>query len=427
MSTDTIALNSIRAQKHRAILVKRPSLERSIQDSLHADWVKTPSQEIIDLIGEEVAYRPAPVSFVADEYSDFTPLPATIGGVFGLLAEHREQRKKEQYGLVPGDLRVQRTNECILSMTALGVDIDGNPSSDISFDALCAAAPGLGIVATTHSHGSTRTYVEAHKGEAWLIKNGYTCDTAFDEAMAAAFKPKLPNPRPLYDGRRVNRRAGPHYAFDHEPLQRYRIITFFTEDVLISETGLDGWRLLYHACTSDAFGSVYDRTCANAARVFWTPAHPPGAPFDVRIINRPPLDWRPTWERVRVGLEAEREKQRKRAEELMNAAPADLDEVRHYLSRISASCDRDTWKTCVLTVMSVTKGDGRALLHAWSATAPEKYDESALDSLCDWAEEHEPTHSMGSLVRHANECDPDGSLRREMPTARVLPVKKVKW
>lgn len=238
--------------------------------------------------------------------------------------------------------------------------------------------------------------------------------------------PKLHDVRALDGGKWTNAGDGgkPVYRFEHAPVDRLRTLYFFDEPVPLAEVGQDGWRELYHHVGRERFGDDYDRTCANPARIQWTPAHPPGAPFDLTLHQGVLFSWRATWEAIKADVARRRHEAEARAAQRLKEPPKDLAEIAHYLQFIPPDSARAVWLSAVLAIHNETKGseDGRALAHSWSAGAPRLYNPEDLDSnIWDWASASERDgrgYTMATIVMHAKE---HSGFKRYRPRLKTVP------
>ena len=416
---------------------RRPSCE--IDSPISFDSLRVASAEAVDVLGE-YAWLRLDTCFLPHQKSGFIFLEGvTLGGLWELaLGVHREQDAKELNGLTYARMRGQRRDEHVESVSALNYDLDG-----FDYEELTRRRDQdghFGISSTTFNHLKTTSRLASSKIGAWREAKGLPEDTALTDAEARRFIDEQDRGKQAHlsdvavlDGGRTSSQDGKtfHYRIQHAPEQKCRTQLFLTEPIPLSVVGQDGYRRLYLALGERMFGTNamgaprIDTTCQNPGRIFWTPAHRPGAqPPPIRVHEGRLLDWRPLWEDLKPKVVVQRAVERKRSATNLAAAPADVAEIAHCLAAIPPSIGRGPWLSCLAAIFHETRGSeaGLRLAHRWSAGSPEQYSPEEVDGIWEWlAEPSERTRKarMGTLVWHARQHSPNFQLRRVPVRAHV--------
>lgn len=163
---------------------KRPSRECSADKSLVA-LACNPDPAVCEFFGDDIAHRRIDVCYVADRFSDFTPLRnVPLGGVIQqCLLAHVEQEEKQANGLIYSDLSGRRKDVFANSACAAVYDIDHR----WDFGGLVEQRERegcVGVTHTTHSHGKVLTLEDASDGMDWLRANIGSSIKPFTDELA---------------------------------------------------------------------------------------------------------------------------------------------------------------------------------------------------------------------------------------------------
>lgn len=401
------------------------SLEARPDPSL-IEPLRHPSPVAREALGGSIAGRPFTACHVSDRYGDFSPLrDITIGGFCDyFLLEHCEQRSKEESGTIYADVHGQRKDRCALSVSALVFDIDGAKSYD-AIRAQRERAGHAGASWTTFGSGQTITHISASTAIDWRCgKQPIDPRTAFtqqqihdycheNESLSHLTNVRLGNDGTwkVIDGKHV-------LTIEHDLVEKVRDL-FFIEPISLAETGIDGFKALYRAVGNSLYGEgVYDPSCCNPSRIFWNPAHPMGADWELDLYGGTLYPWRDTWDQLKVDVDKRRLDNEGRAEQRLRAPAPDLVQIAHALDSIPASVGRKDWFACIGAIFHETNGNeqGRQLAHDWSARDQRQYDPEDLDNnVWRWFEHASGTkYTMGTLIFLARKHDANF---RPLPTA----------
>lgn len=268
--------------------------------------------------------------------------------VFG--SEPHVRADKKSGGLVTFNHMVGRERLCVLpngrvwntggigravissaGVTAIGLDFD---KCDTSVAALVAKLEALGLEGLVHT---TFSHTEA--------------------------KPKLRAILPLIEPRRIAVYTGRplHGVFDRR-----------------------AWKGYYLGVAKMVGAGTADPSCSDPVRLFYLPAHKPGAPYEWRYVEGKPLDLRTVtpWAPPRA---------------TRTYAPSDgpirasLARITVALSVIPASCGYLEWRNAVWAIHSAVHGTpdeeaGRRLAEEWSQSCPALFEQETFDDLWDAAD-----------------------------------------
>lgn len=392
---------------------------------------------IRDLVGPAADHRLG-CMFVPRQYGGVVRLPdmSLVTLVERALCRHREQHDKEQNGMIYADVRDYRADANTFRVWGLCYDIDGWLPLEEVLDRVDRLG-ACGVSWTTYNHGRRKTLLSTGDVGEWRLKKRICSIEPFTDPEARQFldehaggkKAYLSNVHVLHGGEAVRRTVRGQeryfYEIEHDPESKTRSLLVPSEPIDLSEVGQDGYGAIYRAIGDQVFGRAangqphYDPSCKNPSRIFWNPAHPPGATGNRVVMHDDPLfDWRPTWESIRREIEQRREAARLRAAERLNAPPPDLAEIAHYLRFVSSSAERAKWFGVICAIHRETQGSeaGRELAHSWSAGAPDLYDPDDLDdNIWDQLDlDREGGATIGTIVHLAKQHPDFARFRRNL-------------
>lgn len=322
-----------------------------------------------------------------------------------ILSRHDCREEKDGPGVIWADIADLRTNASVRAVTALSYDVDG----PIELDELRSRLQAFGhraVLHTTSSHLKTISSVPASVfGAAKVIT-----DEMLRQHLVDTRKTYLQNVVLLHDGKARLKKERLVFEFRHDPIAKCRVIVFISSPIEITlGIGIEGYRAVYRVVGDHLFGAGnYDGACANPARLNYLPSHQPAGAYATYLLDGPPLDWSPYWERVKPDVERREHERNRRAQ--MAETTTDLKVLAHTIKPIPAH-DYFIWLRVIAGLHHATDGgeDGRALAHEWSATAG-NYDERAVDRLWDGLDPDHPNPvTLGSLIFLARQFDPSWS------------------
>lgn len=378
------------------------------------------ASDAIDVLGEEAAMKPINVSYIVSDRQGFFPLDVTFGGyVMMFCSRHPEQSQKEMNGTVWGEMPGHRADKQVTAVYALSYDCDDTISLP-EFDAALDKFGAAGVAWTTYNHGRTVTKIIDKHRVALMNSRGPRIATPLTDKEAREFcaatkkYATLKNVRVRAEGVLQDATtADPFYLIEHDPLVKFRAVLLLKEPIPLSEVGQDGYRALYCSIGDTIFGAGnYDPACKNPSRIQWNPAKPTGSNVEHKVLayRGELLDWRPTWEKLKVRIEKERAAAEAEAEARMKAREngnGDLYDVVQCLAHIPACCSYDVWIKVLGAIHNESGGseDGRKLAHAWSAKCPTEYSPETIDDLWDYFESGGSGRKagIGSLIMLAQE------------------------
>lgn len=166
----------------------------------------------------------------------WAPRTDTLGDLFGLLTDHREDRRKDGLAVVFADLpKGPRKKALARSVTAIALDLDaGVDGADVD-----EAIADLGVLAVRHS---THSHTDGHPKHRVVI--------------------------PLLE------------AFD-----------LVTEGGGDQQRGCEAWARVPVAL-GERLGLEIDKACVDPSRLFNLPRRKPGAPYEVSVFGGNLFDWR---------------------------------------------------------------------------------------------------------------------------------------
>lgn len=346
-----------------------------------------------------------------------------------LFAGHLESDDKDRNAVIFADLHEYRLDRCAVSGSAFGFDFD-NSIFDVEREVLepLRAAGLTAAVYHTYSHNKTTTVIDGDKYLSWTRgKDGAIPPTSESAARYLYDRGKVlhsvvcdVSTASAREKHLIKRGDTLDLRVEHDPIVSVRVVVFPRESVPISGDngiGTDGWKEIYKALACHIWGddalSLVDGACANVSRLHYLPTKPPGSEaHQIWHLDGTPVDWKPIWDRCRAEIE---ERRKRIAERREMDLPASAGELETVLNSIPANCDYATWFRVIAAVHHETQGDGDgfALTHAWSESAPALYDEAALDALWNWLDSSDyggTPATIGTLIHLARENDPCFSL-----------------
>ena len=165
----------------------------------------------------------------------WAPQSATLADLFGLLTEHREDRRKDGLAVVFADLpKGARKKALVRSVTAVALDLDtGVDGAEVD-----AALADLGVLAVRHT---THSHTEGHPKHRVVI--------------------------PLLEPFDLLAQGGDQ------------------------QHGSAAWARVPQAL-GERLGLEIDKACVDPSRLFNLPRHRPGAPYEVSVFGGDLFDWR---------------------------------------------------------------------------------------------------------------------------------------
>lgn len=216
------------------------------------------------------------------------------------MLTHNEQREKSGFCFVPGEIAGrQRTKKAIKQIDCLVFDCDGLQKL-VEVVANLRAHDVYAFVYTSFSHLSRRTFVETDKYRSWAKSAGKPDEPRDADDIADYFKAQG---KTLYTGIKFDAGAAPEhteagisYVIDHDPVEKFRVVIPLATPIVLAHLS----RSTAEACNTYAdivrgaartLGIELDPSCTDASRLWYRPAHPPGARFETVEVAGKLLDW----------------------------------------------------------------------------------------------------------------------------------------
>lgn len=206
-------------------------------------------------------------------------LTALIGGLTAHMEGDKDGRAFLQGACVDGS----RVAKAMSEISIIGVDIDnGLPSEDI--DALIAAKGLFAIRYTTHSHGKDCIEVNNDAYQKWIEKNPGTGPAEYLQAVKR-YLPEVAKTAKIAG--KVHRKTGHMLQIKHDPIDKNRVIFILHSPwqagvYNTTQEGINQWKRAY-AAFCEWLGIDYDQSCVDPSRLFYTPRHSKGAPYEVKV------------------------------------------------------------------------------------------------------------------------------------------------
>jgi Family of unknown function (DUF5906) len=236
-------------------------------------WTLTPSNSITNTV-------------VAPKALDFLDLHQ-------LLTIHEARDQKAGAVFIPGAASAIRS-KAVSEMSCMVFDIDKSQSYASVRDTVIASGY-VAFMYTTFSHGSTATVLNADKWRAWVKKVehlgfGDTPTITGIELFNASNGIGDVNITGLDDKARSHGTEGIGFRYTHAPIDKFRLIFPLNKPFVAADSDSISdarWRSLYRG-GAEKFGLLYDESCTDRARRFYSPTHPRTATnFKAEVLNVP--------------------------------------------------------------------------------------------------------------------------------------------
>lgn len=228
------------------------------------------------------------------------PRQMTRGAVIDEFCKHREAAAKDGPAVVLGELPLgPRTAQAVASLSFVGLDLD----TGFSVDELARRVEASGLMAviyTTHSHLKTTTREPHDALIRWLEREGLGDDITIDAVKARlrfkGYDAAIVASATFEQGRGD---AGREVIISHDPMPKMRVIVPLLKPFVIAENGKtdaaarETWRLIPEGLAAMLGDLPIDKTGSDPNRLFYLPAHAPGAPWRIDLFGGRMLDWRP--------------------------------------------------------------------------------------------------------------------------------------
>lgn len=207
------------------------------------------------------------------------------------LTKHIFRDGKDGPAFVPGTLvGKDRNKNAVKAIEMLIYDIDGTQP----FDEVHSTLQNAGIAAiaySTHSHNATFTDLKTEEVKAWATSNSRSFPLASQEDMAdfchATERGHLIDETFGFDPAQSPKHTekGICYSVTHRPLDKFRVVLLLAEPIIFTELGatspeaIEAYKAIYNG-VGTTLGFKYDASCAEPARLFYSPSSPhSGSPF----------------------------------------------------------------------------------------------------------------------------------------------------
>lgn len=222
---------------------------------------------------------------------------ATLGMFLGLMTLHKKAPKKDGLGVVLGEIvGTQRTKSAVKALYGVGLDIDvGVPGVDIDL-----ALSKLGVMAvrySTHSHSKATTKITkdtiAKKYGGVVNEENIRHYLRNEKRWVQAMVDTVEYVTDEHEA------EGLMAVLSHDAMPKCRVILPFAEPFYPASAadthaaGMAMWNKVPPA-VSRLLGLelAFDRAAVDPSRLFYTPRHAEGKPFEAVIFGGPLLDWK---------------------------------------------------------------------------------------------------------------------------------------
>jgi hypothetical protein len=232
------------------------------------------------------------VSLGSNQFSkNWVPQKLPLTGLIHQFTKH-EIGKKDGVAVVFADMvKGQRVKKSIKTCTAIGLDIDtGTPSAVV--DKAIAELGCLAIRATTHSHGKTSSEINKDK----LLKFRPETEEIDTELCQAFLRDKEQWDESIVKTVKFveedHTEKGIVARVSHKPMPKHRVILPLENEYVIADEGrtqieaMAKWAKV-PAALAARVGVPFDRSCTDPSRLFYTPRHDKGKPYEISLFGGP--------------------------------------------------------------------------------------------------------------------------------------------